>query len=355
MSALVTAWRNLAAYPPGHPARAAALATAHARVRASLAAASPLVLGIGRDGLLGGGKKLESPQVRAFARALYRRNGGLLRIEEDVEPAELERFLAILGDTGPGRDRPLTGDELPSAGITHISIAAIDYSALTTTTDVAPAAPEESSLWDGLMEALLAEQALPPRGDPPGAREHHSAETIASLFRGGPGTGGPGGGGPGGGGPGGGGTGSPGGGGSSGRGWGVGGLGRGSGQRAAGGAKPAQPTSGPAEWAAASAWPPRTRSRAWWARAWTARTATSERSSPQIIQLLRALPGGVREPVLAAALRTLDREETASAHLASLAARAAARRRARGCGAWPASRPALESCAPVARRGRGAR
>ena len=45
-----------------------------------------------------------------------------------------------------------------------------------------------------------------------------------------------------------------------------------------------------------------------------------EKLAPQIIQLLRALPGEVREPVLAAALRTLAREETASAHLASLAA-----------------------------------
>jgi hypothetical protein len=318
VSALVTAWRNLAAYPPGHPARASALAAAHGRVRASLAAASPLVLGIGRDGLLGGGKKLESPQVRAFARALYRRNGGLLRIEEDVEPAELERFLAILGDTGPGRDRPLTGDELPSAGITHISISAIDYSALVTTTDVAPAAPEESSLWDGLMEALLAEQALPPAGDPSGAREHHSAETIASLFRGGPGTGGPGGGGPGGGGPGGGGTGSPGGGGPSGRGWGVGGLGRGSGQRGGGGARPA---SGPAELGGrlgmAAAY---TLAGLVGARLDSADSDEREKLAPQIIQLLRALPGEVREPVLAAALRTLAREETASAHLASLAA-----------------------------------
>jgi len=318
VSALVTAWRNLAAYPPGHPARASALAAAHGRVRASLAAASPLVLGIGRDGLLGGGKKLESPQVRAFARALYRRNGGLLRIEEDVEPAELERFLAILGDTGPGRDRPLTGDELPSAGITHISISAIDYSALVTTTDVAPAAPEERSLWDGLMEALLAEQPLPPAGDPSGAREHHSAETIASLFRGGPGTGGPGGGGPGGGGPGGGGTGSPGGGGPSGRGWGVGGLGRGSGQRGGGGASPA---SGPAELGGrlgmAAAY---TLAGLVGARLDSADSDEREKLAPQIIQLLRALPGEVREPVLAAALRTLAREETASAHLASLAA-----------------------------------
>ena len=318
MSALVTAWRNLAAYPPGHPARASALATAHARVRASLAASSPLLFGIGRDGLVSAGKKLETPQVRAFARALYRRNGGLLRIEEDVEPTELERFLAILGDTGPGRDRPLTGDELPSAGITHISISAIDYSALVTTTDVAPAAPEESSLWDGLMEALLAEQPLPPAGDPSGARAHHSAETIASLFRGGPGTGGPGGGGPGGGGPGGGGTGSPGGGGPSGRGWGVGGLGRGSGQRGGGGARPA---SGPAELGGrlgmAAAY---TLAGLVGARLDSADSDEREKLAPQIIQLLRALPGEVREPVLAAALRTLAREETASAHLASLAA-----------------------------------
>jgi hypothetical protein len=318
VSALVTAWRNLAAYPPGHPARASALATAHARVRASLAAASPLVLGIGRDGLLGGGKKLESPQVRAFARALYRRNGGLLRIEEDVEPAELERFLAILGDTGPARDRPLTGDELPSAGITHISIAAIDYSALVTTTDVAPTAPEESSLWDGLMEALLAAEPIASGADASGPRERHSAETIASLFRGGPGTGGPGGGGPGGRGPGGGGTGTPGGGGSSGRGWGVGGLGRGSGQRGGGGASPA---SGPAELGGrlgmAAAY---TLAGLVGARLDSADSDEREKLAPQIIQLLRALPGEVREPVLAAALRTLAREETASAHLASLAA-----------------------------------
>jgi hypothetical protein len=45
-----------------------------------------------------------------------------------------------------------------------------------------------------------------------------------------------------------------------------------------------------------------------------------EKLAPQIIQLLRALPGEAREPVLAAALRTLAREETASGHLASLAA-----------------------------------
>jgi hypothetical protein len=81
-------------YPPA-ARRASALATAHARVQASLAASSPLLLGIGRDGLVSAGRKIETAQVRAFARALNRRNGGLQRIEEDVEAVELERFLAI--------------------------------------------------------------------------------------------------------------------------------------------------------------------------------------------------------------------------------------------------------------------
>ncbi len=161
-------------------------------MRASLAASSPLVLGIGRDGLVSAGKKIETPQVRAFARALYRRNGGLLRIDEDVEPAELERFLAILGDTGPARDHPLTGDELPAAGITHISVSAIDYSALVTTTDVAPVTPEEQLALRRPAGVAAGRGADRVRAATARAPATSSAETIASLFRGGPGTGGPG-------------------------------------------------------------------------------------------------------------------------------------------------------------------
>ena len=315
VSALVTAWRNLAAYPPGHPARASALATAHARVRASLAASSPLLLGIGRDGLVSAGKKLETPQVRAFARALYRRNGGLLRIEEDVEAVELERFLAMLGDTGPARNEPLTGDELPAAGITHISVSAIDYSTLVTTTDVAPATPEEQSLFDGLLESLLAAESIGSGGDRSGPRERSSAESIASLFRGGPGTGGTGAGGPGGGGPGGG-SGGSGGGGASGGGWGAGGHGRGSGPGGSGfAAAGGQAAGGRLGMAAAY-----TLAGLVGNRLESADSDEREKLAPQIIQLLRALPGEVREPVLAAALRTLAREEGASAHLARLAA-----------------------------------
>ena len=152
LSSLVTAWRNLASYPPGHPARASALATAHARLGAHLAHSSPLVLGITRDALVSGEKKVEATHVRAFARALYRRNGGVLRIEEDVEPRELEAFLALLGDTGPARDRPLTAEMLHDAGVRHIELAPIDYSAVVTTSDLETPSGEDTALWDGLMK-----------------------------------------------------------------------------------------------------------------------------------------------------------------------------------------------------------
>jgi hypothetical protein len=346
MSSLVTAWRNLAAYPPGHPARGAALATAHARLQASLAVASPLVLGIARDALVSGGKKIEAAHVRAFARALYRRNGGLLRFEEDVEPRELEAFLALLADTGPARDRPPTIEDLHAAGITHIHISAIDYSALVTTTDLEEATGDDGSLWDGLIQTLLAGQPVLGGGGMPIPRERYSAETIASLFRGGPGAGGPGPGGPGGGGgpgtgggagggPGGGGaagggpgSGRPGGGGPGGGGPGGGGLGgawpRGGATERGGGWGQTQPAGGEAggrgQGARLGIAAAHTLAAAVASRLASADSSGRETLAPQIVQLLRALPGEVREPVLAAALRVLATDEGSSAHLASLAA-----------------------------------
>ena len=342
MSSLVTAWRNLSAYPPGHPARASALATAHARLRATLTVASPLVLAITRDALVSGGKKIEASHVRAFARALYRRNGGLLRFEEDVEPRELEAFLALLGDTGPARDRALTVEELQTAGITHIHVSAIDYSALVTTTDLEETPGDEGGLWDGLVQALLAGEPVVGGGGMPIPRERYSAETIASLFRGGPGAGGPGPGGPGGGGgpgAGGGPGGGPGGGGVAGAGAGSGRPGGGGpGGGGPGGAWPgpggrgterggwgqAQPsggeTSGRGHGARLGLAAAHTLAAAVASRLESADGPERETLAPQIVQLIRALPTEVREPVLAAALRVLATDEASSAHLANLAA-----------------------------------
>jgi len=335
LSSLVTAWRNLASYPPGHPARASALATAHARLGAHLAHSSPLVLGITRDALVSGEKKVEATHVRAFARALYRRNGGVLRIEEDVEPRELEAFLALLGDTGPARDRPLTAEMLHDAGVRHIELAPIDYSAVVTTSDLETPSGEDTALWDGLMQTLLAGQPLFPGGGMPGGRERYSAESIASLFRGAPGAGDPEPGGAGGlGGPGSGGgrgagdgdalggdvgtaTGSGAGSGATGSGLGAGGADRGRSPTGGGDLPEGNRRAGSGRLGMAAA---HTLARAIGARLAVADGDTRETLAPQIIQLLRALPAEVREPALVAALRVLATEEGTGHHLAAIAA-----------------------------------
>jgi hypothetical protein len=317
VSALVTAWRNQAAYPPGHPARTSALATAHGRLRAYLAASSPLVFGIAREGLSSGDQKLSSAHVQAFARTLYRRNAGLLKIEDGVELRELEGFLTALGDAGAAtRERAFLGDEIREADIRHITISTIDYSALVTTSEVGQS-PSQGSLWDELMRALLAERPMTAEGGPPVGRGRTSAETIASLFRGGPGEGGAGTGagsgtgtGPGGAGAGGSGSGSgpggagPGGTGVGGRG---GGLamsvaGRGGGRGGLGPSAVSTLANAVGAHLAAALGPDR------------------DALIPQVTQLLRSLPAEVREPVLASALRVLATEGTSAAHLASLVA-----------------------------------
>ena len=68
--ALAIAWKNLAAYPPGHPALVASLALAHRRFQELLAEGGTVVLGVARDGLLHGQEKLTSSHARDLGRAL---------------------------------------------------------------------------------------------------------------------------------------------------------------------------------------------------------------------------------------------------------------------------------------------
>ena len=127
---LVTAWKNLFAYPSGHPARAASLENAHARLSTFMATSGRLVLGVTRDGLLYRSKKIESVNVGAFAEALYRRNAALVYIEEDVAPRDLEQLLRLLTDAPGGHQRTSIGDELRAAGVDRVTITSIDYTRL---------------------------------------------------------------------------------------------------------------------------------------------------------------------------------------------------------------------------------
>ena len=285
---LVTAWKNLFAYPPGHPARAASLDTAHLRLAAFMATWGRLALGVTRDGLLYGEKKIESANVGAFAEALYRRNAALVYIDEDVAPRDLECLLRLLADAPGGPERATIGEELRAADVDRITVTSIDYTRLVTTDQlkVAERGPA-GSLWDTLIGALLSGKHLTPddSGSLPG--ETYSATGLADLLIRSGGLGGAGGAG---------GIGGPGGSG------GVGGAGGPGGAAGEGGG-------GAAISALAGAITEHlTR----------VRGQEKDLSLRQVAELLRALPAGVREPLLAAALRTLDAEEQSPERLTSL-------------------------------------
>jgi HEAT repeats len=182
---LVTAWRNLTAYPPGHPVRAAAIQTAHARLAEFMAASGRLVLGVARDALLYGERKLESVNVLAFAEALYRRNAALLYIEEDVQVGDLEVFLKILAEGREGGERLPIGEALRRAAVDRVAVSSIDYTQLVTTDHLAVREPRPpGSLWDTLIQALLTGKQLTSAGSAPLPGETYSAAGIAALLRG---------------------------------------------------------------------------------------------------------------------------------------------------------------------------
>jgi hypothetical protein len=180
---LVTAWKNLFAYPPGHPVRAAALDSAHVRLTAFMAAWGRLVLGVARDGLLYGEKKIESANVGAFAEALYRRNAALVYIEEDVAPRDLECLLRLLADAPGGPERAPIGEELRAAGVDRVTITSIDYTRFVMTDRLTVAEPRPTgSLWDSLIGALLTGEHLTPDGAAPLRGETYSAAGLADLL-----------------------------------------------------------------------------------------------------------------------------------------------------------------------------
>ena len=275
---LVTAWKNLFAYPPGHPVRAAALDSAHVRLTAFMAAWGRLVLGVARDGLLYGEKKIESVNVGAFAEALYRRNAALVYIEEDVAPRDLECLLRLLADAPGGPERAPIGEELRAAGVDRVTITSIDYTRFVMTDRLTVTEPRPTgSLWDSLIGALLTGKHLTPDGTAPLRGETYSAAGLADLLTR------------------------------------SGGLGGSGGSGGAGGAVGAQREGGGSAVM-------RTLAGAIADHLTRVRGREKDVLLHQVAELLRALPAGVREPLLASALRTLDAEEQSPERLASLVA-----------------------------------
>ena len=155
--ALALAWKNLAAYPAGHPALSGSVETAHARLTDLRGPAGDVVFGIASDALVYGKEKIVWPQAQKLAHALYSRGVAVVRFGPDSDSQELETFLRILG--APSTDhRPPIWEELTGAGVVNINLQAVDYSSVQVTEDLTTPQQkaESASLWEDILQALLA-------------------------------------------------------------------------------------------------------------------------------------------------------------------------------------------------------
>ncbi|HET7707382.1 MAG TPA: hypothetical protein VFM36_14950 [Thermoanaerobaculia bacterium] len=153
---LALAWKNLAAYPAGHPALAGSVEIAHQRLSELRGPAGEVVFGVASNGLLYGDEKIEWTQAQKLASALYTRGVAIVRFGAETDPRELESFLRVLGST-PDSTRPIW-EQLTAAGVTNINLQPVDYSSVRVTDDLSiePQKPESASLWEDILKALLA-------------------------------------------------------------------------------------------------------------------------------------------------------------------------------------------------------
>src|ERR1051326_7839793 len=156
--ALALAWKNLAAYPAGHPALAGAMREAEHRLQMVRGPAGDVTFGIVADGLIHAGEKIDTEHARKFAYALYTARVALLTFDFAVDAAQLERFLRTLGVGAPRNSRVALWDELATAGVTTIHLQPVDYSGVEITDSldsVEPVPLPRGTLWEEIVRALM--------------------------------------------------------------------------------------------------------------------------------------------------------------------------------------------------------
>ena len=164
--ALVVAWRNSVAYAPGHPALTASFHRARRTLTELTLAAGPLAVGVGRNGLLLGERRLESIQARTLARALGEHQVAVLRIEHGVETADLHGLFRLLRTAAAG-EQPLW-ERLGGVGVRHIELQPLDYSTVRANDETRPEEPgagESRPLHDRLVYSLLEAGSSSPLHD----------------------------------------------------------------------------------------------------------------------------------------------------------------------------------------------
>ncbi|MEO6259769.1 MAG: HEAT repeat domain-containing protein [Thermoanaerobaculia bacterium] len=153
---LALCWKNLAAYPPGHPALLHSLSDVDRRLAELRGPAGDVTLGIANDGLIYGPIKVDATSAQKFAQALYVRGVAILRLGVETTAGDIETFLRLLAAGTQGERRRPIWDDLTAAGVINIHLQPVDYSAIQVTEDLAaPVEVPESTLWEDILRALL--------------------------------------------------------------------------------------------------------------------------------------------------------------------------------------------------------
>lgn len=158
---LAVAWKNLAAYPPGHPALAGAVEAAHRKLMELGGAAGEVVFGISSQGILYGDETIESSHVQKLAQALYTRSVAVVRFGAETTAGDLETFLRLLGTGVPGEQKAPLWEQLLAAGVTNIELQPVDYSAVQVTDRLEEEeGRRRETLWDEILRALISGKEL---------------------------------------------------------------------------------------------------------------------------------------------------------------------------------------------------
>ena len=178
---LALAWKNLAAYPPGHPALAASLSSAYASFSSLRGPAGEVVLGIAADGILYGEEKIDITQAQKFAQALYARRVAVLRLAAETSADDLEKFLRLLTGT-PEQSQVPMWEALTGEGVININLQPVDYSAVRVTSELAPPPPaKRESLWEDILRALVAGREMSPKSQQLLTTSIRSVDELSAL------------------------------------------------------------------------------------------------------------------------------------------------------------------------------
>ena len=178
---LALAWKNLAAYPPGHPALATSLTASYHSFSHLRGPAGEVILGIASDGIMYGSDKIDSTQAQKFAQALYGRGVAVVRFAGATTAADIEKLLRLL-TTAPGETAPPLWEGLTAAGVLNIHLQPVDYSAVRVTEQLTPPVQKRESLWEDILRALVAGRELSPKSQRLLSSEIRSVDELSALM-----------------------------------------------------------------------------------------------------------------------------------------------------------------------------